>query len=277
MNNVTHIGLISGGISSAITCIEMVRRYGKDNCILLNHNITERVEDKDIKRFKEEVASYLDMEITYANMEGWEHLDPLDISMRNGGFKFGKGTALCTAYMKTKPFKKWLKDNFPTRKGIIRDDIIVYYGFNENEKHRITRRVGIMASMGYRTDYPLVSWHFSKRTIYDLSEIGIKPPLTYEMYRHANCKGCLKAGKQQWYVVYVTDYAYYRKAMKAESEIGYSILKDTYLKDLECKFASMKALGIEPTEKVGFQRFWADVRRQLKENDDIMPCECAVA
>lgn len=34
--NVKHVGLLSGGHSSAVTCIEMVRRYGKENCILLN-------------------------------------------------------------------------------------------------------------------------------------------------------------------------------------------------------------------------------------------------
>lgn len=87
----------------------------------------------------------------------------------------------------------------------------------------------------------------------------------------------LEAGRLSWYVVFCTDPGYYKKAMKAEEEIGYSILKDTYLKDLECKFASMQQLGIEPTEQVGYQRFWADVRNILKENDDILPCECAVS
>ncbi|MBI9013814.1 MAG: hypothetical protein JEZ08_16390 [Clostridiales bacterium] len=274
---VLRVGLLSGGISSALTCIEMIRRYGKENSVIINHDITGRVEDQDIKRFKQEVADYLGMEITYVNMDGWEDKDPLDVCMEIGAFKVGNGSALCTSYMKTQPFQKWLKANYPVKRGQMREDVVFYYGFSSDEKVRITRRVGIMAAQGYMTDYPLASWHFTKRTIYDLSEIGIKPPRTYEMFRHANCKGCLKSGKQQWYIIFCTDYDYFKKAIRAEEQIGYSILKDTYLSDLECKFASMKALGIEPTEKVGFQRFWADVRKMLKESEDILPCECSVA
>lgn len=270
----THIVCYSGGISSAVVAIEVARRFKNEHVILLNHDISPRVEHKDIKRFKKEVADYLGLNITYANMKGWKTKDPLDVCIEAGAFKVGTGTALCTNRLKTKPFYDWLKKNYPVKKGEIREDVIIYYGFDRKETTRITRRVGIMAAMGYKTDYPLASWKLKDRTIRNLSEIGIKPPITYEIFRHANCIGCLKAGKQQWYVVYCIDYEYFKKAIHAEKIIGYSILRDTYLEDLECKFKAMKDMGIEPTETVGFQKFWAEVRKAFDESD-VLPCECS--
>ena len=54
-----HIVCYSGGHSSALVAIEVVKLFGKENVILLNHNINPRYEDADIKRFKKEVAEYL--------------------------------------------------------------------------------------------------------------------------------------------------------------------------------------------------------------------------
>ena len=66
----------SGGHSSALAAIETVRIYGRDNVILLNHDISSHVEHEDIKRFKHEIADYLGLPITYANMDGWETTPP---------------------------------------------------------------------------------------------------------------------------------------------------------------------------------------------------------
>ena len=57
-----YVVCYSGGHSSALVAIETVRRYGKEDVILLNHNISPEVEHEDIKRFKEEVAKYLGIE-----------------------------------------------------------------------------------------------------------------------------------------------------------------------------------------------------------------------
>ena len=111
-----YIICYSGGHSSALCAIECVRKYGKENVILLNHNISQEVEHEDIKRFKNEVAKYLGLEITYANMEGWETKTPLKICKELGGFKFRNGPVLCTYKLKTEPFHKWLKENYPVKK-----------------------------------------------------------------------------------------------------------------------------------------------------------------
>lgn len=266
-----YVVCFSGGHSSAISAIETVRKFGKENVILLNHNISAKSEDADIKRFKQEVADYLGMEITYANMPGWENNDQFDVCMNENAFKYGiQSSALCTQKLKTEPFKQWLEENFPVEKGEIRDDVKVVYGFDANETVRITRRVGVMAAMGYRTEFPML---WEDRTIHNIEEIGIKRPITYDIFNHANCKGCLKAGKQHWFIVYCLYPEIFAKAKKAEDEIGYSILKQAFLKDLEKEFELLK--GRLPTsEKIKPQTFWASARKLLKD-DDCLPCECS--
>lgn len=102
---VRHICCYSGGHSSGLVAIEVVRRFGKENVVLLNHDIALVSEDADIKRFKREVAAYLDSSISYANAPDWETKDQFDVVIEAGAFKVGNGTALCTNRMKTRPFE----------------------------------------------------------------------------------------------------------------------------------------------------------------------------
>ena len=268
-----YIVCFSGGHSSALCAIECVRKAGKENVVLLNHNISEEVEDKDIKRFKQEIADYLGIKITYANMEGWEYKTPLRVCKELGGFKFGNGPALCTYNLKTKPFYKWLRDNFPIEKGSIRDDVRIIYGFDKNEPSRIQRRIGVMINQGYKCEFPLAFWD---RTITCTEEIGIARPNTYKLFKHANCKGCLKSGKQQWYLTYCLYPELWEEAKQVENEIGYSIIKGSFLEELEPKFARMKCKGIVPTEKIKPQTFWAMVRKEIPDKSENLPCECAL-
>lgn len=273
-NNKKYIVCYSGGHSSALVAVEAVRKFGKDNVILLNHNISPEVEDKDIKRFKEEVADYLGIKITYANMPGWETKTPLKVCKELGGFKFGSSPVLCTYHLKTLPFQKWLKENYPVKKGEIREDIVILYGFDKNEKARIQRRSSILGQQGYKSDFPLAFW---ERTINEIEDIGIKRPATYELHRHANCIGCLKSGMQSWYLVYCLYPNLWKEAKETEEEIGYSILKDKFLEELEPKFSQMKCQGIIPTEKVSPQAFWRRVEKELQIIGQIswLPCECS--
>jgi hypothetical protein len=248
--------------------IEVVRKFGRENVTLINHDIHANVEAEDIKRFKREVADYLGLPITYVNHPNWDTMDQFDIVVKERAFKVGSGTALCTNRLKTRPFHEWLEQN--AMKGVD----ILYYGFDANEGVRIQRRVGILAGMGYRSDYPLAYWD---RTIQSTTEVGIPPPNTYSDFKHANCTGCLKAGKQHWYIVYNTRKDIWEKAKLAEELIGYSILKDQYLEELEEDFERMRSLNIKTTEHEMGVTFFARVRRTFKDiesDDDAKPCEC---
>lgn len=266
-----HLVCYSGGHSSALVAIEVTRRYGQENTILLNHNIHPNSEHADIKRFKEQVADYLHVPITYANMGEWDKKDQFDVVIEAGAFKVGTGTALCTNRMKTRPFEEYLTQEFPTKEAVI------YYGFDAKEKARIQRRSSHLALLGFASDYPLALWE--ERTIYSTDEIGISQPNTYNQFKHANCTGCLKAGKQHWYVVYCTRPDIWAKGRLAEDLIGYTICAGTSLEELEPLFEKMRCLGIPATEHIPFQTFWATVRKALKEipeqlEEQDKPCEC---
>jgi hypothetical protein len=266
-----HVVCFSGGHSSALVAIEVSRKYGTKNLILLNHDISAWVEDPDVKRFKKQVAAYVWKDITFANQSGElvQDKDQFDVCMEANAFKAYGGSELCTSRLKTEPFMKYLLANFWNR------NVIIYYGFDRHEVTRIQRRSGIMGEIGFQTQYPLAFW---PRTIQSTEQIGIKPPLTYGTFKHANCIGCLKAGKQHWYIVYCTRPDVFKKAVETEEEIGYSIHKTEYLTEMVPMFEKMKAAGIVPTEHVNPSRFWATARKTIKIHVDVeaesKPCEC---
>lgn len=270
MSNVQHIVCHSGGHSSGLVAIEVVRRFGKEGVVLMNHDIPRRSEDADIKRFKREIADYLGLPITYASHEDPD-ADQFDVTVKAKAFKVENGQELCTNRLKTAPFMRWLSGNADPAESII------YYGFDANETHRIQRRSGIMGAQGWRTDYPLALW---PRTIFASEEVGIVRPNTYSVFKHANCTGCIKAGWQHWYVVFCTRPDVWNKAKWAEDEIGHAIHHDetgpVYLEDMEPKFEAMRAAGIPATEHIDQQRFWAQANRIVAINQvqSSIPCEC---
>jgi hypothetical protein len=279
MDNLKHIICFSGGHSSAIVAIEVVRRFGKDNVILLNHNINPTVEHADIKRFKMEVAAYLGIPVTYANIDGIEDdtdiPDQFDVSLKLGVFKQpGTGNAFCTTKLKTTPFEKFLELNFPEKK------CIIYYGFDDDEQNRINRREFILGQKGYKTDYPLARW---PSTIEDTDEIGVAKPLTYDSFKHGNCIGCLKGGIQHWFVTFCQRPDVFKKAKETESTLGYSILKDQrtspakplYLVDLEGVFQTMKCEGVPQSEHFPEKKFQQYLKKyRLPQIELFAPCEC---
>ena len=63
--------------------------------------------------------------------------------------------------------------------------------------------------------------------------------------------------------------------METEEEIGHSIIKGVFLKDLIPKFEETKAKGICPNDKENSSSFWARVEKTLPEQMSFMPCDCS--
>jgi len=323
MVNTKHIVCYSGGHSSALVAIEVVNVFGKENVILLNHNINPKYEDEDIKRFKEEVAVYLDLPITYANVNGISDENELpsqfEVCIKKGSFvNPANRQILCTYVLKTEPFYDYLKS-------VEKENVCCYYGFDSDELNRVERRKSILIQDGIETDFPLALWSFelikkynefktnellkiynkanknkveklsqgylekaielglieistyngNTRIIHSTKEIGIEPPLTYNIWKHANCKGCLKAGQQHWYCVYVHAIDIFLEAKEAEEIIGYSFGNFGFLKDSEVKFEKMKKIGIPANEHIPSHTFWKSAKHYLKQStQDLFPCEC---
>lgn len=267
-----HVVLLSGGHSSARVAFQVAREQGTADMVLLNHDIHPSVEDPDVKRFKHEVAAKIGLPITYANHPRWDRMDQFDIVREARAFKVKAGQELCTARLKTEPFMGWLhRYADPSNTGI-------YYGFDANEETRIRRRSSIMAAQGWKTDYPLA---LRPPAIQSTREVGIEPPCTYGVFKHANCKGCLKAGWQHWYVIYAQRRDLWQKGKDAEDDIGYTIHADGALEEREGQFEAMLRAGVEPTEHVPHQTFWAEARKKVRslpvlaeEAPTAIPCEC---
>ena len=262
------IACFSGGHSSALAAIETVRRYGKENTILLNHNISSHVEHEDIKRFKREVSEYCGLPITYANADDYEDMPPIEVCKTHKTIFAGRpGKAICTYHLKTAPFYNYL-ETIPKS-----PDVHIVYGFDANETDRIYRRADVIKAMGYTPEFPLADW---ERTIDKTEDVGIRRPITYRIYKHANCIGCLKAGRQHWYCVYCLRHDIWAEAKAAEKEIGYSIIKGVYLEELEPKFKEMRdEKRICPNDRENSNSFWARVEATLSEQGTLFPCDCA--
>lgn len=306
-SQIKHIICYSGGHSSAIVAIETVRRYGNKNVVLLNHNINPRYENGDIKRFKREVADYLGLRITYANIRGIKNEkfipNQFEVCEEAGSFVNPYNRQiLCTHRLKTQPFYEYLEK-------LEKEFICIYYGFDGEELDRVDLRKTILNDEGIASDFPIALWgngRFEKllkylqksgaknpekiaaienyenkdsweRTIFSTKEIGIEPPNTYNVWKHANCTGCLKAGKQHWYCVYVHDYETYQRGKLSEEIIGYSIHKEGWLKDWERDFEKMKLAGVPANEHIPSKTFWKSANRFTKMDvEDLFPCQCFV-
>ncbi|MDU0369546.1 hypothetical protein ACFPAF_04000 [Hymenobacter endophyticus] len=274
-----HIVCFSGGHSSGLVALAVVRRFGPQQAILLNHDIHPHKEDADIKRFKRDIAAHLGVPITYANHGGLpagQLPDQFQVSLAAGGFKQpGSGNAFCTHELKTKPFHAYLKQYHPPGQAV------VYYGFDDDEQERIARRRHILGALGYDTCFPLAEW---PDTLESTREVGIEPPLTYATYKHGNCAGCLKGGIQHWYVTFCHRPDVYAEAEAAEATLGYTINRSRAYKrvtplplaELRPIFARMQADGVPDTEHYAIGKFSWDLRRYQVDGADIRkPCECS--
>tara|TARA_Y100000589_G_scaffold300888_1_gene311388 strand:+ start:693 stop:1556 length:864 start_codon:yes stop_codon:yes gene_type:complete len=285
---VKHIVCYSGGVSSALVGAMVLKKYGYKNTIWLNHVVN--AEPKDVERFEKEFAEYHNMFITYANADEKKYpgLTPASVVRTEKAFAVrhaGGENVLCTTKLKTDPFHKWLKEKY-------QEGDVIYYGFDANETNRIQRRSSILGSSGYKSDYPLAFWPNPLDETY-LDQIGIKKPMQYQVFKHANCRGCIKGGLQHWLCAYVHDRATYDEFAELEEEIGHTILRDKSLDDLRQYFDSIVKTGIKITEHTPSGAFWAEVRRQLelknmgqtkslnaffgkKEIEETKPCECLI-
>lgn len=276
-----HIVCYSKGHSSGLVAIEVARKYGTKNMILVNHDINPDKEEEDTKRFGIEVANYLGLEITYANYGGItnpnELPDQFDVCIDKKGFKVpNTSDAFCTFKLKTEPFYKYLQLNHADQ------NCIIYYGYDPKEIARKNKKISVMGLSGWNVEFPLMDWDC---TIKSTKEIGIEPPIQYSTYKHANCAGCLKAGIQHWYVTYCSRPDVYAKASQTESKLGYTILRKSIqgklipfsLEQFGAIFSEMRAAGIPATEHYPPQRFKKALKiHGVDEMKKHMPCDCAV-
>ena len=170
----------SCGAASAAALKLTVDKYGADSVLAVNNPVVE--EHNDNKRFAEDVARWVGIDIQYAVNSKYPLASVVDVFDRRKGMAFPHG-APCTVELKKRARQEWEKSN-PVDWHVL--------GFTVDERNRhdrfvMTERDNVLPI--------LIDANMTKNDCADMIRAaGIRLP---EIYGHgfpnANCIGCVKA------------------------------------------------------------------------------------
>ena len=170
----------SCGAASAAALKMTVDKYGKNNVFAVNNPIIE--EHYDNKRFAEDVANWVGVDIQYATNSKYPLASVVDVFDRRKGMAFPHG-APCTVELKKRARQQWEKENYVNWHVL---------GFTVDERSRHDRFV-----MTERNNVLpiLIDANMTKNDCADMIRAaGINLPEIYSKgFPNANCIGCVKA------------------------------------------------------------------------------------
>lgn len=136
------------------------------------------------------------------------------------------GYAICTDWLKKRIRKEWEYEHGDY-------DLTYVWGFDCTEKHRAERLLEAMD--GFNHQFPLIERGLTKADAHGISfSLGVKRPFMYDLgYNNNNCIGCVKGGMGYWNKIRVDFPEVFESRAKLERDIGYSILKECFLDELE--------------------------------------------
>ena len=170
----------SCGAASAAALKLTVEMYGADNVRAVNNPVIE--EHHDNKRFAEDVASWVGVEIEYAINSKYPLASVVDVFDRRKGMAFPHG-APCTVELKKRARQEWEQAN-PV------DWHVLGFTVDERKRHErfvMTERENVLPV--------LIDANMTKNDCADMIRAaGIKLPEIYGRgFPNANCIGCVKA------------------------------------------------------------------------------------
>tara|TARA_R110000744_G_scaffold333541_1_gene438965 strand:- start:31 stop:765 length:735 start_codon:yes stop_codon:yes gene_type:complete len=170
----------SCGAASAAALKLTVDKYGVDNVYAVNNPVIE--EHYDNKRFAEDVANWVGIDIQYAINSKYPLASVVDVFDRRKGMAFPHG-APCTVELKKRARQEWEKSN-PVDWHVL--------GFTVDERNRhdrfvMTERDNVLPI--------LIDANMTKNDCADMIRAaGINLPEIYGRgFPNANCIGCVKA------------------------------------------------------------------------------------
>ena len=170
----------SCGAASAAALKLTVDKYGVDNVYAVNNPVIE--EHHDNKRFAEDVANWVGIDIQYAINSNYPLASVVDVFDRRKGMAFPHG-APCTVELKKRARQEWEKSN-PVDWHVL--------GFTVDERNRhdrfvMTERDNVLPI--------LIDANMTKNDCADMIRAaGVKLPEIYGRgFPNANCIGCVKA------------------------------------------------------------------------------------
>ena len=170
----------SCGAASAAALKLTVDKYGAESVYAVNNPVIE--EHHDNKRFAEDVAKWVGIDIQYAVNSNYPLASVVDVFDRRKGMAFPHG-APCTVELKKRARQEWEKTN-PVDWHVL--------GFTVDERNRhdrfvMTERDNVLPI--------LIDANMTKNDCADMIRAaGIKLPEIYGRgFPNANCIGCVKA------------------------------------------------------------------------------------
>jgi hypothetical protein len=179
--------MFSGGIGSYVAAQRTVDQHVAENVLCLFTDVLG--EDEDTYRFIADAIDKLECELVTLT-------DGRDIwqVFKDRRFLGNSRQANCSAELKQKPAREWLKAN-----GNPETDVIVI-GIDWTETHR--QAAVVKAYHPYRVEFPMDAPPYldKAKMIATATGWGLKPPRLYAMgFSHNNCGGgCVRAGQAQF-------------------------------------------------------------------------------
>lgn len=210
-----HIISISGGVGSYFTLKRVLEKEPKEDVIAVFCDTL--AEDGDLYRFLEDIEKRLDIRIVRL----CQGKTPFELAWEDN-FMYNSRIANCSKKLKSRPFKRWLKDRYQP------DECVLYLGIDWTETHR-TEAI-IKNYHPYTVKFPMCEKpYISKADMLDaLKQEGIEIPYMYRAgFSHNNCGGaCVKGGIGHWKKLYETDKRKFLEWENKENMIRQKIGKD---------------------------------------------------
>jgi len=181
---------------------------------------------KDSMRFIKDIEKAIGKNVEILRSEQYKTVEECVLSF--GGFRNPYNSfAPCTNWLKKRVRKKWESEHQDY-------DLTYVWGFDLKEKNRAERT--IEANPQAKHEFPLIDKNLSKEEVHGLFErtFDFKRPLMYDLgYPNNNCIGCVKGGMGYWNRIRKDFPEVFEARSILERKVGYSILKDCYLDELD--------------------------------------------
>lgn len=214
------IAKFSGGVTSAWVAGWALSNFPRDEVVLLFHDTKE--EDEDTYRFLHEMAAALGMPIT-------ERSDgrSVDQVFEDEGFLGNGQQTMCSRILKQEPGDRYMKEQQE-----LGFDVVLLLGFSEIERRRVDQAVG-RAANGYNTlrpytvRFPIIEERVTKQQCADwcTCTMGVRPSKQYEHFEHANCKGCVKGGRDFFLKTHEVYPEVFERRAQQEERFGHTIIR----------------------------------------------------
>lgn len=258
-----HIVSISGGIESYATLKRILNKVNKEDVVAVFMDTL--AEDGDLYRFLDDIENKLDIKI----IRLCEGKTPIELAFEKK-FLFNSRIASCSIELKSKPFRKWLKENYTS------DKCILYMGIDWTETHRCEAIK--LNYLPYKVEFPMCEKPYIDKPdmLNILKEDGIEIPRLYKLgFSHNNCKGCcVKAGIGHYRNLYFKDKITYLEMENKEEMFRTKLGKDVSILKRKGKVFTLRELR-KIIESEG-QQLNLFEPLSIDECNDIGGCACFI-